>query len=67
MKKLTIAIIAAGTLLSGCVAYAPAHPGPDYAHRDRDRDGVADRFDRDRDGDGIRNRNDRYPNNPRYY
>lgn len=30
---------------------------------DRDRDGVANRFDRDRDGDGIRNRNDRHPNN----
>ena len=42
--------------------------------RDRDRDGIADRYDRhlgndglrnDRDGDGVPNRNDRYPNNPR--
>lgn len=46
--------------------------------RDRDHDGIADRYDndrdndglrndrdRDRDGDGVRNRNDRFPNNPR--
>lgn len=32
--------------------------------RDRDRDGVPNRYDRDRDGDGIRNRNDRHPNRP---
>lgn len=31
---------------------------------DRDRDGIADRFDRDRDNDGIPNRRDRAPNNP---
>jgi hypothetical protein len=29
---------------------------------DRDRDGVADRYDRDRDGDGVPNRYDRNPN-----
>ena len=33
--------------------------------RDRDRDGIRNRWDRDRDGDGVRNRFDRYPNNPR--
>ena len=33
-------------------------------HRDRDRDGVADRYDRDRDGDGVPNRRDRRPDNP---
>lgn len=33
--------------------------------RDRDHDGVPNRFDRDRDGDGIPNRLDRHPNNPR--
>lgn len=32
---------------------------------DRDRDGVANRYDRDRDGDGVSNRYDRFPNNPR--
>ncbi len=33
--------------------------------RDRDHDGVPNRFDRDRDGDGVPNRFDRQPNNPR--
>jgi hypothetical protein len=33
-------------------------------YRDRDRDGVPNRFDRDRDGDGVRNGRDRRPNNP---
>ena len=55
------------------------HPGPHlhpgerprpghwtrHPHRDRDRDGVPDRFDRDRDGDGVGNRYDRRPGNPR--
>jgi hypothetical protein len=31
-------------------------------HGDRDRDGIANRYDRDRDGDGIRNRWDDRPN-----
>ena len=34
------------------------------AYRDRDRDGIANRYDRDRDGDSVRNRYDRQPNNP---
>ena len=66
MKKLAAALIAIG--LSGCVAY-PVEPGHRYhgnhAYRDRDRDGVANRYDRDRDGDGVRNRYDRRPNDPR--
>ncbi|MGV3571350.1 MAG: hypothetical protein ACO1PB_12185 [Ramlibacter sp.] len=37
------------------------------AYGDRDRDGVANRYDRDRDNDGVRNRNDARPNNPRRY
>ena len=41
----------------------PAHQPRGY--RDRDRDGVPNRYDRDRDGDGVRNRDDRRPNNPR--
>jgi hypothetical protein len=40
--------------------YGP-HP---HGGRDRDRDGIANRFDRDRDGDGVPNRFDRAPNNP---
>ncbi len=35
--------------------------------RDRDHDGVPNRFDRDRDGDGVPNRHDRRPNNPYRY
>lgn len=31
---------------------------------DLDRDGIVNRRDRDRDGDGVRNRYDRLPNNP---
>jgi len=38
-----------------------------YAMRDRDRDGVPNRFDRDRDNDGVPNRFDAAPNNPRRY
>lgn len=39
---------------------------PNRGNRDRDRDGIANRYDTDRDGDGVRNRNDRYPNDRRY-
>ena len=66
MKKIAVGLIAVGALLSGCVAYAPpAHH--EYGYRDRDRDGVANRYDRDRDGDGVPNRRDRHPRDPRYY
>jgi hypothetical protein len=34
------------------------------AGRDRDRDGVPNRYDRDRDNDGVPNRFDQRPNNP---
>jgi hypothetical protein len=37
-------------------------PGPGY--RDRDHDGIPNRYDRDRDGDGVPNRFDDRPNNP---
>jgi hypothetical protein len=33
--------------------------------RDRDRDGVPNRYDRDRDGDGVPNRRDAAPDDPR--
>lgn len=41
-------------------------PRPNSWHgaRDRDGDGIPNRYDRDRDGDGVRNRNDRRPGNP---
>lgn len=32
--------------------------------RDRDRDGIPNRYDRDRDGDGVPNRRDAYPGDP---
>lgn len=41
--------------------------GRSRGHRDRDRDGIPNRYDRDRDGDGVSNRRDAYPNNPRRY
>lgn len=40
------------------------HDGiPDRYDRDLDNDGVHNRHDRDRDGDGVRNRHDRAPDN----
>ena len=33
-------------------------PGVAHAYRDRDGDGIANRYDRDRDGDGVRNRDE---------
>jgi len=69
MKKLALLLIAAGSLLSACVAYeVPVRSGGAYyGERDRDRDGVPDRADRDRDGDGVRNSQDRRPDDPRRY
>ena len=40
---------------------------PNNPYGDRDRDGIANRYDRDRDGDGVANRRDARPNNPRWY
>ncbi|MGI4846888.1 MAG: YXWGXW repeat-containing protein [Janthinobacterium lividum] len=38
-----------------------------WGRRDRDGDGVPNRFDRDRDGDGVPNRMDHRPGNPNRY
>jgi hypothetical protein len=35
-----------------------------HAYGDKDRDGIANRYDHDKDGDGVRNRDDRAPGNP---
>jgi len=43
------------------------HYNRGYRGRDRDRDGIPNRYDRDRDGDGVPNRFDRRPNNYRRY
>ncbi len=37
-----------------------------HGYRDRDHDGVPNRYDRDKDGDGVPNRFDNAPNNPNY-
>lgn len=67
MKKLAIALLAVGGLLSGCIAYEEPrrNPGVYQGQGDRDRDGIPNRADRDRDGDGVPNRQDRQPDNPR--
>ena len=54
---------------------APVHVAPAARPRnrgqnpygDRDRDGIANRYDRDRDGDGVPNRRDARPDNARWY
>jgi hypothetical protein len=65
-------LVPAAALLGGCVAYDPYYGYNGnyhgaYVARDRDRDGVPNRYDRDRDGDGVPNRYDRAPNDPRRY
>ena len=42
----------------------PQRPGYRGGDRDRDRDGIPNRFDRDRDGDGVPNQHDSRPYNP---
>jgi hypothetical protein len=51
---------------SGVYRSSPRHQGHGYGARDRDRDGIPNRYDRDRDrdGDGVPNRFDPRPNNP---
>jgi len=50
---------------TGTVYYGSTHVPRGY--RDRDGDGVPNRYDRDRDGDGVPNRHDRDPRNPRIW
>ena len=54
MKRLLIAA-AVLSVIGGTAASA-------QPYRDRDHDGVPNRYDRDRDGDGVRNDRDRTPN-----
>ena len=74
MTKFAALVLAACSVLSGCVAYETPYrdSGPRYSqydsrHYDRDRDGVPNRYDRDRDGDGVPNYRDARPDNPRRY
>jgi hypothetical protein len=65
MKKATALLIVLGAFLSGCVAYevdvpVASHGGYYYG----ERAGVPASAYRDRDGDGVPNRWDNRPNNP---
>ena len=62
MKKLA-AVLVAIVFLSGCVAYPVYEGHGNNGHYDRDRG--SHRWDRDRDG--VANRYDRRPDNPRRY
>ncbi|KQW64317.1 thrombospondin type 3 repeat-containing protein [Variovorax sp. Root411] len=67
MTKILAILLAASAILAGCVVAPYDNPPPrgqHYGNRDRDRDGVPNRYDRDRDNDGVPNRYDRNPNNP---
>lgn len=82
MKSLALVMIAAGAILSGCVAI-PYSDGPSYSTESRtysrdgsyygdrrySRDGTYSRDGGlyDRDRDGVPDRQDRYPNDARYY
>ena len=59
MKTVIACLLIASSLLAGCVAVEPAYRS-DY------RGGYSYR-DRDRDHDGVPNRYDRAPDNPRRY
>ncbi len=67
MNKLAVVLIAAGGLLSGCIAYDPPYRNATGHQGDRDRDGAPNRADRDRHGDGVRQGPDRRPDDPRRY
>ena len=65
MKKLAAALALGTAVLSGCVAYPAPGPGHNgYGHREY---GYRDNAPRDRDRDGVPNRYDRRPGDPRYY
>ncbi len=68
MRKLILPIAAASMLLSGCVV-APYDPvGPGYYQRPHlGYHGPPGRGYRDRDGDGVPNRYDRAPRHPYRY
>lgn len=65
MKTLAVLWIALGSILSGCVVHN--HPHHDGDRQQWDRDGGYHRGDRDRDHDGVRDRYDRRPNDPNRY
>ena len=77
MKKLAVLLIAAASLLTGCVVYDTPYRdgggqrqnrdnGPGRGDHDRDHDRDRDR-NHDRDRDGVPNQHDRRPNDPSRY
>jgi len=46
-------------------SYGRGYGGDRRGMRDRDHDGIPNRYDRDRDGDGVPNRADAHPSDPR--
>lgn len=71
MKKLAVLLIAAASLLTGCVVYDTPYRdggdqrqnrdnGPNRGDHDRDRS-------HDRDRDGVPNQHDQRPNDPSRY
>ena len=67
-KKRTLVLLAAvggSAVLAGCVGFVPA-PAPVGVYVEG-RSGPPPRVYRDRDGDGVPNRYDRRPNNPYRY
>jgi hypothetical protein len=64
MKKLAVLLTVLGTTLAGCVAYEV--PVTTTRYYDRPAGAPAYGY-RDRDGDGVPNRWDARPNNPNRY
>ncbi|KRB91434.1 hypothetical protein [Noviherbaspirillum sp. Root189] len=67
MKKLMLCLAAASSLLTGCIAVPVSDGGVYVTGTARATDGHPRRYSRDRDGDGVQNRYDRRPNNPYRY
>jgi hypothetical protein len=73
MKMIALVLIAAGGLLSSCIAYEVpvADRGASHYHHgyppDRAHYGAPNHADGDRDRDGVPDRRDRAPDNPYRY
>lgn len=68
MKTLVLALVGAGSLLAGCVAVEPVgYSSYGYGTTYYDSTYSSNRGFRDRDHDGVPNRYDRRPDNPYRY
>ena len=67
MKKVTILLLVLGSFLAGCVAYEVEVPVASRGGYYYDRHGAPAGSYRDRDGDGVPNRYDRRPDDSRRY